>query len=91
MAARAQKVTLVASTPQTLNLTDTLVSRVMVTNHGPTNVVYVRSDGTNPTVAGDEAHVVLVGQARELRVFDLDTTAVRLISAGTPVVTVEAL
>lgn len=87
LAARAQTVTLSAATVATVTLT-TNADHVDITNHGA-GVVYVRLDGTNPTVAGDDAAVILASTTRSFANFDSMDTVVKLISAGTPTVTVE--
>lgn len=64
---------------------------VEVVNRTQTGAIWVRVDGTNPTVAGDDCYVVL--GARRIPVPGPDITAadVRLISADALDYTVEAV
>jgi len=86
--AHIQHATLVANTVTTLTFT-TNGGRVEVLNADGAADVYFRTDGTNPTVGGTNCHLVPAA-VNSLEVADetTDNTNVRLISAGTPRVSV---
>lgn len=74
---------------------DTIISQATaceIVNHG-SGTVYVRVDGTAPTVAGAGSYPVLANERVRLSFAGslADTLAVRLISAGTPTVSIIAL
>lgn len=62
---------------------------VTITNHG-TVPIYATTDGTNPTVGGDDFEVIPAGGTRRLGIPSADTASVKLISSGTPSYTVKA-
>lgn len=92
MANRVKHVTLVAATATTVTLTGYYKS-LEVINLGDT-AIYARTDGTNPTVKGDECDVIppnsslTVGGNTDWSQGSGATrptsTSVRLISSGTP-------
>ena len=96
MPARAQSGTLTAATVTTVTLTGAY-STVTVTNQG-TVPIYVRLDGTAPTVAGDDCLVVDAGDESVFgyrSTYDQGQpgtvnpgTVIKLISSATPTYTV---
>lgn len=92
MAGSPQHSTLVASTVATFTF-DSNYGRVEVMNVDGAAAVYVSTTGTNPTVAGTGFDVVpaAVGAAVELVDQTSGNTVVKLISAGTPQVSVRGL
>ncbi len=86
--ANVQHATLVANTVTQLTFT-TNGARVEVLNVDGTAEVYFRTDGTNPTVGGTNCHL-LPATVNSCEAADESTgdTVVRLISAGTPRVSV---
>lgn len=83
--------TLVANTVDTVTL-DSDWDWVEVVSDGA-GALYVRVDGSNPTVAGPNAFVLPAGVAssREIKVRTSTPTVVKLISPGTPTYSVMAL
>lgn len=92
MAASPQHVTLVADTVATLTF-DSNFGRVEVLNVDGAAAVYFRTDGTAPTVAGAGSHVVpaAIGSVEVSDDTAGQNTVVKLISAGTPKVSVRGL
>ena len=89
MAVKAQTVTLVANTAQAITLTAHEDERhVDVTVHSAA-VVYVRTDATTPVVGADENFAVVGPGFKRFRM--PGAGIVRIISSGTPVVTVSAV
>ncbi|MET8278271.1 hypothetical protein [Micromonospora sp. NPDC005174] len=86
--ANVQHATLVANTVTSLTFA-TNGGRVEVLNADGAADVYFRADGVNPTVGGTNCHL-LPAVVNSLEVADESTgdTNVRLISAGTPRVSV---
>lgn len=91
MAGSPQHATLVAATVATLTF-DYDAGEVEVLNVDGAAAVYVRTDGTDPTVAGTGCDVLpaAIGYAR-LKVRTDGNTVVKLISSGTPKVSVKLL
>lgn len=90
--ASTKHVTLVAATVTTVALSVN-AARIEVVNVDGAEVVYFTVDGSTPTVAGDNTHV-LPAAICALEVQDETSGAnsvVKLISAGTPEVSVRAL
>lgn len=89
--------TLVADTVDTVTLT--AWSRyVLVINKSTSDIIYVTTDGSTPTVAGDNTYCVLAGQSKllfnegvqpEPALSLSGSTTVKLISTGTPAYGVE--
>jgi hypothetical protein len=83
--------TLVAATVATVSV-DGVHSRLHVKNHTASTVVYARGDGVAPVVAADMNWPVFPvpheGTCVHTASTDGSTTAVKLISAGTPTVSV---
>ncbi len=83
--------TLVAATVATVNLT-TNGSRIEVVNRSGTAEIYFTTDGSTPAVGGNDTHV-LPAAIGAVEVAD-DTaganSVVKLISSGTPAVSVRA-
>lgn len=88
--------TLVASTVDTVTFT-AYYAGVSITNRDASAEIFVRADGVNPTVEGDDCYIVPPGKTvtvyNGLPVADQSTgvnagTNVRLISSGTPKFTV---
>lgn len=93
MAGSPQHLTLSAASVASLTF-DSDFSTVEVMNVDGAAAVYVSVDGsTSPTVAGTGFHVVpaAVGAALELPVLTNGNTVVKLISAGTPRVSVRGI
>jgi hypothetical protein len=81
-------VTLVAATPQTVTV-DGGFGWIEVVNTGTGNV-YFTVDGSVPTVGGDDTWVAVPGFSSVLENVDrAGTVDVKLISAGTPTVSVQ--
>lgn len=94
MAGTPQHLTLVANTVATVNF-DKDFTEVEVVNVDGTGTVYFTVDAAAPTVAGTGAHVVTAGIGAFATAPSLGTTGdrktvVRLISSGTPKVSVQA-
>jgi len=87
-----QHVTLVASTVATVTF-DEDFSHVEVINVDGVAAVYFRCDGTDPTTAGAGSDVVVaaVGAALQVPVATAGNTQVKLISVGTPKVSVRGV
>lgn len=83
-------VTLTAATVATVTVNGNF-SCLHLLNQTASTVVYARGDGTNPTVAGDQCWPVLpVAEGTCVSVAPAvdGTTSVKLISSGTPTVSV---
>lgn len=91
MAGSPQHATLIAATVATLTF-DYDAGEVEVVNVTGTSEVYVRTDGTDPTVGGTGCDVLpaAIGFVR-IKVRTDGPTVVKLISAGTPKVSVKLL
>lgn len=91
MAGSPQHVTLVANTVATLTF-DSDAGEVEVLNVDGADAVYVRTDGVAPVVGGTGCDVLpaAIGFVR-LKVSTDGPTVVKLISAGTPKVSVKLL
>jgi hypothetical protein len=91
MAGSPQTVTLAANTVATLTL-PTAFLLVEVMNVTGTAEVYFRFDGTDPTVGGDGCQVLpaAIGSV-ELRPETVTPTVVKLVSSGTPKVSVRGV
>jgi len=63
-AQRAKSVTLVADTSTPINFPQYFATITVVNRSQSTDVVWIRTDGGTPTVAGDDAYPVLPGQAQ---------------------------
>lgn len=85
MAARAATATLVGGVVSTFTLTEVDASYVDVSVHSAATV-YVRLDGTAPVAAADENYAVVGPAVKRFRM--PRSGVVKVISAGTPVVTV---
>lgn len=94
--------TLVAATVDTVTLSGEFsgqqITRVEVYNHDASAVIYCRADGTAAVSAADGTYSVGPGMARQIpasqvlgATADSSTTAISLISAGTPAYSVTAL
>lgn len=91
MAVHTETVTLVAATVTTVTLTRQGRAYELAHHGNTTDPVYVRTDGTAPTVAGAECRVLLMGERITVAQSGPTSTATRtckLISAGIPTVTV---
>lgn len=86
--ARSKHVTLTAATVATVTL-ESDYNNVEIVNVDGAAAVYVTIDGTTPTVAGDDTIVLpaAIGSV-ELEPQTATATVVKLISAGTPKVSV---
>jgi hypothetical protein len=88
--ARAKTQTLSANTATDDSISDSHTG-IEVINHTASTVVYVSIGATAPTVAGDNFIPVLGGTSRVFGARGIGgggTTRVRLISSGTPTVTI---
>lgn len=94
MAGSPQHATLVAATVTTLTFDSTSAGNVEVTNVDGTAPVYFTTDESTPVVAATGTHVVTAGAGAFLQVplasGDGTTQLVKLISSGTPAVSVRA-
>jgi hypothetical protein len=80
-------VTLVAATPQTVTLDGTIyIRKIEVLNRG-TVEAFARQDGVNPAVDGEDSICIPANSAVVLD-HDGGTAEVRLISSGTPKISV---
>ncbi len=91
MAGSPQHATLVANVATPLTF-DQDFERVEILNVDGADAVYVKIGATNPTVGGTGCPVLPAAICSlELPVYTADATVVRLISAGTPKVSVRGL
>jgi hypothetical protein len=92
MAASPQTVTLTATTVATLTY-DEDFPEVEVMNVTGSAAVFVRFDGTNPTVGGAGCHVVpaVAGATITRKPRTSGVTVVKLISSGTPQVSARGI
>jgi hypothetical protein len=90
--ARTKHVTLVADTVATVNLA-TNAARIEVVNVDGVAAVYFTTDDSVPTVAGDNTHVLpaAIGAVEVPDETAGQDSVIKLISAGTPKVSVRAL
>jgi hypothetical protein len=83
--------TLVAATVSTVSV-DGIFSRLHLVNQTAATVVYARGDGTNPVSAADKNYPVFPvpheGACVPTASTDGSTTSIKLISAGTPTVSI---
>jgi hypothetical protein len=83
--------TLVAATVSTVTV-DGVFSNLHVKNHTASTVVYARGDGTTPVSAADKNYPVFPvpdeGTCVPTATTDGSTTVIKLISAGTPTVSI---
>lgn len=89
--AKTKHITLVAATVATVNLAVN-ASRVEVVNRSGSAEVYFTVNGATPTVGGDDTHVLpaAIGSVEVPDEIGGDVV-VKLISSGTPTVSVRAL
>jgi hypothetical protein len=80
-------VTLVAATPQTVTLDSVYIKQVEILNRGSVEV-FARTDGTNPAVDGEDSVCIPAASFVVLDVDSNSAASVRLISSGTPKVSV---
>lgn len=81
---------LAANTADTVQFADD-VTLLRITNLDAVALIYITIDGTNPAVAGGKSRLVPAGSARTISAPGGDPPAVKLISAGNPVYSVEAI
>ncbi len=88
----SKHVTLVAATPTTVNLAYN-ASRIEVVNLDGAAEVYFTTDKSIPTVGGDNTHVLpaAIGAVEVADEVSGENSVVKLISSGTPKVSVRAL
>jgi hypothetical protein len=79
----AYEKTLVAATADTVTFADDL-SSVQIVNESTTVGIYVRVDGTAPTVAGAASYYVPPATITQVTSGQSGGTVVKLISSGTP-------
>lgn len=81
--------TLTASTVDTVTFAADVQGNVRIVNLDGTDRIYITTDGSTPTVGGAATHVLPAAMS----VLELDITgaSVKLISAGTPTYSVEAI
>lgn len=92
MAASPQHATLVAATVATMTF-DLDFPEIEVTNVDGTDIIYFRCGSTAPTVAGAGSYVVpaIEGATVRMRPQTSGATVVKIISAGTPKVSVRGI
>lgn len=78
--------TLTATTVDTINVGGG--HTVVLSNRGATNPIYFTTDGSTPTVEGDNTKVCLPNDSRDIRVRS-SVGSVKLISAGAQPYSVE--
>lgn len=83
---RAKHATLIATVVDTVNFNAEWGS-IRVFNRGMVDI-YVRLDGTAPTVAGDECYVIPAGTAEDI-ITGAAISLIKLISSGIPAYSVE--
>lgn len=89
MAVKVKHATTVANAVSTVNYAfDT--GQVAVYNFDGTENLFVRVDGTDPTIEGDDSYAVPVGSRRVITVETDGNTVVKAISAGVVKFEVEA-
>jgi hypothetical protein len=88
--ARVISGTLTANTVAPLTITDHN-NWVEVVNRSQTGEIWVRTDGTDPTVAGNDCYVVLGARRLHITKADTQSADVRLISNAALAYTVEAV
>jgi hypothetical protein len=87
---RAASATLTASTVDTVTLSGGGAKLIEVTHHGDaSDVIWFRTDGTNPVAFADECGVLLASERITVEVGDAGE--LRLISDGVPSYTAQVL
>ena len=89
--ANPKHVTLTAATVATVNVDNQYFSNVEVVNVDGVAAVYFTTDGTTPTVGGDGAHVLPAAIGGVDVRAAVTPIVVKLISSGTPKVSVRGL
>lgn len=87
--AHTKHLTLVATTVATVALDDTAQDKVYVTNRHATVEAFATVDGSTPTVGGDDTFIIPAARTTVL-LTPAGATSVKLISSGTPSITVSA-
>lgn len=64
---------------------------VEVRNRDATATIFFRTDGTAPTVNGDDTDILLPGERLEVDAANVDPPQVQLISSATPAYSVRAI
>ena len=85
--AHTKHVTLVATTVATVTLEDSKPEKVWVHNRHATAEAFATTDGTTPTVGGDDTHLIKANSVTVLKV-PAGAVSVKLISSATPTITV---
>lgn len=80
---KAKHAQLAASTADTVTLGGDFASAEVV-NRDATAEIFATTDGSTPTVGGDNTFIIRPGQSRVIEVPTAGNTAVKLISSGTP-------
>lgn len=89
MAGRAKSGTLTSNVVTSVEITDAWPAGIEVINRSGTGEIWVRLDGVNPTVAGDDCYVVLGARRFEPQTVGRESVTVKLISSGALKYTVE--
>lgn len=89
MALNARSGTLTASTVATVAITDAWPDGITVVNRSQTGTIWVRLDGTDPTVAGDDCYPVLGARHFPATTVRKEAVTVKLISSAALDYTVE--
>lgn len=77
---------------QSARTLDLKVLKVRCVNHGPSGVIYATTDGTDPTVRGDDTWAIPPGGFLDLPLEECgDSQVVELISESTPEFSLEAI
>jgi hypothetical protein len=79
---RSKHATLIASTVDTVNFSDTPMYCITVVNRSASNTIFWRLDGTDPTAAGGDDNYLTVPNSSTLVLLAEEITNVRLISSG---------
>jgi hypothetical protein len=89
VALNAKSGTLTANTAAPITITDAYPDGVWVHNRSQTGEIWVRFDGTNPTVAGDDCFLVLGSRLFPVTTVGRESVTAKLISSQALAYTVE--
>jgi hypothetical protein len=87
---RSKHATLVANTVDTVPFS-TKPKSIEVRNRDASAFIFFRTDGTAPTVNGDDTDLLGPGERLEVDATNIEPPQVQLISSGTPAYSVRAI